>query len=570
MAHLESLVVLDPQPRTREALSYGFRRDGYKVFATAQGQDALSVAQAKAAQLVVASVPPKVNGFDPLQIVGKLREEPETRELPIVVLGEPSAREAALRAGADEFVARPAFIRDVLTLSKLAVAMRQDGDDSGVAGLLEDYQLYFLVRALSVAGRSGVLELERGRRTGEVHFVKGEVVTARCGRMSGLAALHQLLLWGEAAMHLRMSMPTGERKIHVAIDDLLAEAGRFGQEFEAFAVKVGGTQAVYRQAPRRVAENRTQVPAEVLGMLKLYDGRRQLIDIVEDSPFKALDTIKVTYRLLEIGLIERISEAGGESPLTAQLAVRDWLLGAPVEPERSTVTEAGRRAAEAYAAEQERREHEAAPAAEILDDTERVFALATAPPPPEPKKPKAQKKGGKRPGKKTGRVPKAPPPEPKLDLRPSQPPAQPKVDLDEARTIPFSRMPLELRDPPPPAKAPEPPPPPPAKAEPEPKVVVQKPKAAAQAPRPPKPQARPASRPAPVKDAASRPAPVKEVAFTEVEEAFFAREAELAKIQPVETFDDLEPPEVPKRRWFNFGGKFSSPAPKTGKSPKKR
>ena len=44
------------------------------------------------------------------------------------------AREPALRAGADEFVARPAFIRDVLTLSQLAVAIRQDGDESGVAG----------------------------------------------------------------------------------------------------------------------------------------------------------------------------------------------------------------------------------------------------------------------------------------------------------------------------------------------------------------------------------------------------------------------------------------------------
>jgi len=50
----------------------------------------------------------------------------------------------------------------VLTLSRLAVALRQDGDDGGVVGLLDDYGLYFLVRALAVAGRSGVLELERG------------------------------------------------------------------------------------------------------------------------------------------------------------------------------------------------------------------------------------------------------------------------------------------------------------------------------------------------------------------------------------------------------------------------
>jgi CheY-like chemotaxis protein len=198
MAHLESLVIFDPLRRTREALVFGFERDGYKVYATEEGPDALAMAQTRVPQLVVACLPPQPNGNDPLSFVGRLREEPATRELPVVVLGERRMRENALRAGADEFVARPAFIRDVLTLSLLAVSLRQDGDGQGVAGMLEDYELYFLTRALSVAGRSGVLELERGRRTGEVQFVKGEVVTARCGRMSGLTAFHHLLLWGEA------------------------------------------------------------------------------------------------------------------------------------------------------------------------------------------------------------------------------------------------------------------------------------------------------------------------------------------------------------------------------------
>src|SRR5581483_4472624 len=115
VAHLESLILFDPQERSREALQFGFERDGYKVYATGESDDAMAMAQTKVAQLVVACIPLSHEAdddweSDALDLVGGLREEAATRELPIVVLGERGARQKALRAGADEFVARPAFI----------------------------------------------------------------------------------------------------------------------------------------------------------------------------------------------------------------------------------------------------------------------------------------------------------------------------------------------------------------------------------------------------------------------------------------------------------------------------
>jgi hypothetical protein len=289
---------------------------------------------------------------------------------------------------------------------------------------------------------------------------------------------------------------------------------------------------VYRQEPRKAAEVRGNIPPEVLSVLKIYDGKRPLIDIVEDSPFKALDTIKVTYRLLEMGIVERVSANGGPSPLTAQLAVRDWLLGAAAPPEpggTTTVTEAGRRAAEAYAEEQARRAATPAPAAELLDDTAKVRTHAAAPAAEIHDKPTAKKKPKKKPkhAKEAKRAPvPAPAPIPaddtdrvaRVELRPSaDQSAIPQVVLDGDSTAPFPRLTAE---------APVPMPPPPAP-------------------------------------------PVKEIHFTDVEEDFFARESEIAKITPAESFDDLEPIEhtSPKRRWFNLGQKFQTPAPK---GPKKR
>jgi len=485
VAHLESLVVLDAAGRSGAALAFGFERAGYKVYATRDGEDALAMAQTRVPQLLVVAV----DGGEALSLVGRLREEAPTRELPVVAVGDRARREEALRAGADEFIARPAFIRDVLTLSRLAVAVRQDGDDGGVVGLLEDYGLYFLVRSLAVAGRSCVMELERGRRLGEVQVSKGAVVAARVGRMTGVAAFHHLLLWGEAALSLRFESPAAERRIAAGVDELLEGGARFAAEFETLASRVGGAQAVYAHEPRRAAEARAQIPAEVMVLVKQYDGRKPLIDIVEDSPFKPFDTIKITYRLAQLGAIVR-KETRESAPLTERLAVRDWLLGdgdgdkarAPAAAP-SGVTEAGRRAAEAYAAEAARRAQQKSPADDILDDSAAVRAAAakTAP--------------AKKPKKK-------------------EPVAAKKAAAPEKKGAA------------------------PAKKEPGGKKEAAK-----------------------LSPQAAASAATKEPMFDAVDEEFFAREADLWRPAPSDSFDDLEPaaPRAkrppPRRDWFGLNKK---------------
>ena len=68
--------------------------------------------------------------------------------------------------------------------------------------------------------------------------------------MSGLPAFNQLLLWGEAALNLRFESPTGERKIQLQVDDVLAQGAEFAKKFEKLAQKIGGSQAVYCPALR--------------------------------------------------------------------------------------------------------------------------------------------------------------------------------------------------------------------------------------------------------------------------------------------------------------------------------
>ncbi len=524
MAHLESLVVLDPNQRSRDALAFGFARDGYEVFAVEEGAEALQAVRKNGVQLVVVATPDasgagtdgdgadvKSPVADPLlAVVGRLRQETATRELPIVVLGDRLGREEALRSGADEFVARPAFLRDVITLSKLAVALRQGGDPAGIAAQLDDYGLYFLTRALAVAGRSAVITLGRGERRGELAFAQGEIVSARVGGLRGLAAYQHLLIWSHATLELQLESPAGERKLTLPVEELLGQGARFVERFEEHAAPLGGPDAVFAAVTRRVAAVRAEMPPSVFTLLKLCDGARAVIDLVEDGPFKPFDAVGVLTRLQELGAIERLD--GDEerptpprTPLREQLAVRDWLVGAGAEEARTTVTEAGRRAAEAYAEEAALRSTQSAPADDLFE----------SPAIPRPVAPAAKnsQSAGKSKKKKKG-----------------------KHARDASRHSATAPAPASTSTPTVQASAP---------------VNGQSnghglTPTSGSAP----PVATAAAPAAKLTPAQIAEAPVKEKLFDDMDEAFFAREAEPS--EPVDTFDDLPAPQKPKRSWSLF------------------
>ena len=486
-----SVVLYDAGSQSREVLTFGFEREDFEVFGTDDPEEAVRLVKVAGAPILVVSL-----GTDPaaragaISFIDSLRGGNDHSGLAVVALGRRDMREDVLRAGADEFVSWPAFIRDAVTLARLALAARAE-QGAGLSGLLEDYEVYFMVRALAAASRSAVIELDRGGRKAFVHLARGEVVAAKVGRLSGIAAFHHLLLWGEASLRLRFSSPPGERKIDAPVEDLLQSGVKFVAEFERLAERVGGPQAMFEKKPARVNDASVKIPAEVRRFADAVVTGATLVDLVENSPFKPFDTIKVCYRLCELGLIARRDPVRSISPLTAQLAVRDWLLGTAASSQRSTVTEAGRRAAEAYAeAAAERARTEPMP-------SEELFAPPSA---------------------HIGAVP--------------------TPTIEDAPTAPRE----SVRGP----------------------VARNKSKGE----RVTSPNAREATKPASVARAPApvTSAPAHEQVFDDVDEAFFAKEAEIGQVQPAESFEDLDDTGrkrrlAQKKKWSLFGDKPAAPKP---------
>lgn len=90
-------------------------RGNHEVILSADGRDGLAKALADPPDLAIVDVMmPGITGYD---VCRRLRQEPGTADMPIIILtarGQPVDREAALAAGADEYIAKPVTMAGLL------------------------------------------------------------------------------------------------------------------------------------------------------------------------------------------------------------------------------------------------------------------------------------------------------------------------------------------------------------------------------------------------------------------------------------------------------------------------
>ncbi|WP_225030413.1 response regulator transcription factor [Xinfangfangia pollutisoli] len=102
------VLLIEDEPHIAEAIIFLLRRDGWQVTHLALGAGAVDQARILAPVLVILDqMLPDISGLD---ILTGLRADPATAHLPVLMLtarGHPRDREAAVRAGADRFMAKP-------------------------------------------------------------------------------------------------------------------------------------------------------------------------------------------------------------------------------------------------------------------------------------------------------------------------------------------------------------------------------------------------------------------------------------------------------------------------------
>lgn len=112
-------MVVDDEPHIIELLKFNLEREGFKVLTAADGLDGLAKVREDLPDLIILDI--MLPGLDGLEVLKRLRARPETANIPIIFLsarGEEVDRVLGLEMGADDYIAKPFSIRELVARVK--------------------------------------------------------------------------------------------------------------------------------------------------------------------------------------------------------------------------------------------------------------------------------------------------------------------------------------------------------------------------------------------------------------------------------------------------------------------
>ena len=122
------VVLVEDEPNISEALRFILQRDGWEVRVHANGTGAVEVLRARVPDVAILDLMlPGCSGFE---VLAGMRADRALARVPVLMLsarGQARDREAAERAGADMFVAKPFANADILAAVRRLAAGRADG-----------------------------------------------------------------------------------------------------------------------------------------------------------------------------------------------------------------------------------------------------------------------------------------------------------------------------------------------------------------------------------------------------------------------------------------------------------
>jgi phosphate regulon transcriptional regulator PhoB len=125
----EKILVVDDEEDILELLKYNLSREGYQVLCTTSGEKTLNLVKTETPDLIVLDL--MLPGMDGLEVTRRLKENPPTKNVPIVMLtakGEEADIVTGLELGADDYITKPFSPR--ILLARVKAVLRRKGKES--------------------------------------------------------------------------------------------------------------------------------------------------------------------------------------------------------------------------------------------------------------------------------------------------------------------------------------------------------------------------------------------------------------------------------------------------------
>lgn len=323
----ERVLVADADSRSLRMIELALRKAGFTVDTVHHGEQALE--KAPAAQLVICDA--ALPGRDGFSLCKALRAD--RPDLPFVVVsGEraPAARARAMEAGADEYLEKPVLLKELVQRVQLLLERRrlsQPGAPAALTGGVRDLGLLDLFQSLDNWKRSALVVCEAPGQTARVWVRDGQVIDAELGALEGDAAFWRLMTWESGEFRVEFAPFSREPRIEGGTQGVLMEAMRRVDELGRAAESLPMTARLAVDL-EQLAAHLAELPDEVNGVLRNFDGKRTLREALDLSPVDDLSTLRVVERLMGDGIL-RAGEPQAKPAGMPRPSLEKWLSAPP-------------------------------------------------------------------------------------------------------------------------------------------------------------------------------------------------------------------------------------------------
>jgi DNA-binding response OmpR family regulator len=310
-----SLLLVDGDARSLRVLEVSLKKAGFLVTTATNGRDALEKVRVARPDLILSDTEmPEMDGFE---LCRSLKADSELAAIPMVFLTGQNAIEHKIRGlelGVDEYLTKPIYIKEILTRIRILLQKKERAGieakrdpNTRFSGSLADMGVVDIIQTIEVSRKSGLVHFsaEEGRQA-TIYFRSGKVIDAEAGHLQGEEAVYRLLTWSEGEFELLFRTVRRKESILVSTQALLMEGMRRLDEWGRLLEQLPPLTARFEVDVEELAERLSELPDDLNITLRLFDGGRTLMDVIDMARIGDLECLEVITRLYFEGLIREV------------------------------------------------------------------------------------------------------------------------------------------------------------------------------------------------------------------------------------------------------------------------
>ena len=311
---MAKVLVVENDPVFAAVLEDRLRVAGHQIHILKEAAGLVRAAEEQQADLVVLEIP----AAGRLEVIQELRRSPGTRTAAVLVLSEsnePIDRVAALKAGADDYLAKPFDLEELeirgerLLGSRIANLHMLQGD-------LTTHPLWAVLQYLRQVHKSGSLRVRGAGGSGTIELHGGGLSAARWGNLRGNEALLALLCMEEGSFRFDTAEDAAPAGDELPMNELLMQSAWLKDEIEKRRqlLPASGEPLIAKSGPLPDAEDFEDLPLQaILSRVQRQPGIR-LFDLIAEETAAPLTTRLAVAWLCEHGLLAPRDQASAAAP----------------------------------------------------------------------------------------------------------------------------------------------------------------------------------------------------------------------------------------------------------------